>query len=304
MKSLRLALAACVLAAPLGYSVPARAEPSAVAKERFDEAAKAFAERRYADAGEAYERAAAISPHPAPYVNAAEAWALDGNYVRAARACDQALKLPLGPALQKSIEERLARLERSVATLEVDGAASLAIRIDGGSEIGPPARIRLSPGKHLIAVLDPDKAAGRTEEVYLAPGDHRHLVLATARPGTPPAPLVSAPTTEPAAAPPSRRGPPLGTWIALGTAVVAGGGAVAFGFLTASAEDDFDAKPTNDAADTFERNRLVTNVLVGVTATALLAAGAFWLFAPRSSTAASSPTRVVAGAGGIRLAFD
>lgn len=100
---------------------PAQADGLAEAKERFDAAAAAYSEHRYADAAEGYERASALSPHPAPLVNAADAWELDGNHVRAARACDQALRLPLAADVRAGLERHVTRLERTVAMARPGG---------------------------------------------------------------------------------------------------------------------------------------------------------------------------------------
>jgi hypothetical protein len=281
-----LALALALAAAP------AHADGTAEAKERFDEAAKAYAEHRYADAAESYERAAALSPHPAPLVNAADAWELDGNFVRAARASDEALRLNLAGDVRAGLERRLARLERSIATLDVAGAAPLAARVDDGAVIAPPARLRLSPGRHVVAVIDGSAGTSRAETITLAPGEHRQLALH--KDASPPTLASTASTTSTAGAegppppPPRASGVPLGTWIAGGTAVAAAGGAVVFAVLTSSAQRDFDAQPSAGAADDFERKRTVTNVLIAVSGVALLTAGAIWLFAPRASATALS----------------
>jgi len=292
--------ASTALVAALSCSGVASADAAGDAKVLFDEGAKAFAERRYADAAEAYERSARVSPHPAPLVNAAEAWTLDGNPVRAARACDEALRLSLTASLRADLEERLARLERTIATIAVDGDGRRALRVDDAYELRPPAVLRVSPGKHVLAVVGGPPSSSRPETVQLVAGERRHVVLAVddgAAAGAAPPPADATPAVD------THTGArvPLGTWIALGAGVAAGAAAATFGVMTLGAKDDFDANPTTANADAFERDRLVTNVLVGVTAAAVLTAGAFFLFTPRRTTRDGA---VHASARGLTITFD
>ncbi|MDB4998792.1 MAG: hypothetical protein JWM74_6224, partial [Myxococcaceae bacterium] len=61
------------------------------ARTTFDQAREAFARKSYVAAASAFEQSESYVPHPGPWVNAAEAWILAGDPVRAARACDRAL---------------------------------------------------------------------------------------------------------------------------------------------------------------------------------------------------------------------
>lgn len=272
----------------------ARADGTADAKVAFDEGTRAFEVRHYAEAAEAYERAARLSPHHAPLVNAAEAWELDGNFVRAARDCDEARALTSDPEVARQIDLRLARLSRKIATLEVADSPGFEIRIDGGRNLTPPVVVRLSPGRHALTVVDAAAAAGqaKVQDVVVAEGETRHLVLSKAV-WDPSAGVGS--KSAPARA--SSSGPPLGTWLSAGVGAAAGSAAVVFGALTLSAQSDFDAHPTSEGADRFDRNLVVTNVLAGVAGAALLCAGAIWLFsgpsrAPARSASSQDPARV------------
>jgi len=257
------------------------------AEAKFDEGAKAFSERRYADAANAYERAANLSPHPAPLVNAAEAWERGGNFVRAARDCDAARVLASDEAVRQQIDRRLVRLSRRIGTLEIAGATDFKVRVDDSESVAPPARLRLSAGAHKLVLVDSTTGESRAQDLVLAEGETRHWVLAKA--------TWDAPRhASPAPAEPVSSWPPLGSWIGFGAGAVAGAGAAVFGVLTLNAQSDFDGKPTDASADRFERNRLVTNVLVGAAALGLVVGGAIWLLAPKRARGISSaPLRIV-----------
>src|SRR5688572_32949982 len=56
------------------------------ARHYFQSAQKAFAEGRFLEAARAFEEAHRIKPHPAPLINAGDAWEKAGEYALAARA--------------------------------------------------------------------------------------------------------------------------------------------------------------------------------------------------------------------------
>lgn len=276
----------------LAHPATARADDERLrAKETFDEAARAFERRRYAEAATAYEHSAALSPHAAPWINAAAAWELDGNFVRAARACDEARALAKDDASRADIDRRLARLTRRVATLQVNGDPHLTIRVDRSVTVSPPGRLRLSPGAHTFELVDAADGTVRAEDATLAEGEERHLVLAKAQ--------WTETRKDDGGARPSAgglRGPPTASWIAFGVGAAAGVGAALFGAATLNARDDYDARPTLEGADRFDRNLRATNALWGVAGAAVVVAGVVWIFAPRASTA---PAKV----GALRLVF-
>src|SRR4051812_39095386 len=82
----------------LGWG-PARADdPSSGARARADEsfrqAKAAFARGEFAAAAAAFEQAATFVLHPAPLMNAAEAWENAGEPVRAIEDCDRVSAIP------------------------------------------------------------------------------------------------------------------------------------------------------------------------------------------------------------------
>ena len=295
MHSPRHVLCAIALSLAAGsFTAPAGADQDDAASA-FDEGLRTFREGRYAEAAAAYERAAAKRAHPAALVNAAQAWELAGNFVRAVVACDRALTLSLDSALRSQVEARRARLLRNVGTLDVTGPAHFAVRVDGVEVLRPPARMRVSPGAHRLELVDESSKRTVEREVTVSASEEHHIVLSEHRiEVTIPVKSAPAPVRPEATRASEGSGPPLGTWVAFGVGAAAGATSGVFGFMTASARDDFDATPTEKNADTFERNRLVTNVALGVTVVAVATGVVLWLVAPRRvGTTSRAPGAVV-----------
>jgi len=247
-----------------------------LADESFRQAQAAFTRGDYAAAAAAFEQAARVAPHPSAWLNAAEAWELAGQPVRAAEDCDEVLSMTdLEERYSAEAKRRLARLEPKLARLEIRGASPATSRIDGGAELALPARRRLVPGRHVLTIVDGPASAPRRIDVDLAPGESRSVDAAGAPPPDQPR-AVARPLASPAAPPPpppprsDPSGPaiPVGSWIAFGVAGVSAGIAGVFGAMTVSAYNDFNDAPSQESNDDFHRDKLVTNVCVGVAATA------------------------------------
>jgi len=271
------------------------ADPAATA---FDEGTEAFRHRRYVDAASAYERAAELRPHPLPLINAAEAWERAGRLVEAATACDRALELPVSADLRRKVEARLDRLRRGLGTLDVEGPSEFQIRIDDRAPVRAPARLRVAPGRHRLVMAEQGAKSFVEREVLVGAGELHHIVLAASsieitRPAEPvSSERPSQPPDAPAPAPAEERrgGPPTASWIAFGVGGAAAITSGVFGALTVSAKNEYDARPTHESADEFDRSRLVTNVALGVAVLAA-AAGIVWWLVQSESGSGISPTR-------------
>jgi hypothetical protein len=285
-------LAPAVPTAAAADETPAAAGASDPAASAFDEGTRSFRAGRYAEAAASYERAASLRSHPLPLVNAAEAWERAGDAVQAAVACDRALTLPMDGAMRPKVEARLARLLLRIGTLDISGPSQFQIQVDGGEPLRPPARLRVSPGRHRLLMVDESSQRSVEREVLVGAGEEHHIVVSSSQID------VSAPATtlspEPSMAPPPRpsdgggSGPPLGSWIAFGVAGAAAATSGVFGALTLGAKSDFDARPTAGAADSFERNRLITNVALGVAGAAAIAGVVLWVAKPSPAQRASA----------------
>jgi hypothetical protein len=276
------------------------ADPAATA---FDEGTRSFRQGQYAEAAEAYERAASLRAHPLPLVNAAEAWERAGHAVQAANACDRALALGVEGEMRPKIEARLRRILRQIGTLDISGPPRFGVRVDGADVLHAPARLRVSPGKHRLEVLDESTNDSVLREASVAAGEEAHVVLSESRIEIA-VPVRDAMHAEASATPAPQRseaardaassGPPLGTWIAFGIAGAAGIASGIFGGLTLGAKSDYDARPTSASADAFDRNRLITNIGLAVTGVAAITGVVLWIAKP-----ARAPVQV--GIGGSHL---
>ena len=284
----RLAVATSLVTS-LALGAPAvHADDLAAARASFEEGRQAFRARKYAEAAEAYERSSAAYPHPAPLVNAGEAWELEGNFVRAAQACDRALALSLDAKLRASIDVRLARLSRLIGTVSVRGPAHLGVRVDGGQVLRPPAQARVSPGRHRLTYVDVEAPRYEVEDdVVVAAGEVRTLILRAASPGSGSLGAVTNGGMPKADRPPrpAPAGVPPGSWISFGVAAAAGATAATFGVMTLSAKSAYESDPTRDSLDTFRDRRLAANITLGVTALAIGMGVALWIVHESSGSA-------------------
>jgi hypothetical protein len=250
-------------------------EAQKLAQQSFAEAELAFGRREYAAAAAAFEQAARAVPHPAPWLNAAEAWEKAGAIDRAAEDCEQALAVPEASAVHR--QAAFACLDRhgpQLAFLEVQGPSTGTARIDDRSS-DLPTRRWLRPGRYVLRLED--RTSGTQEEEVLNLVAGQRLTRALTPPPPPPAlprVLTQTPTSSPALVAESP-GPGIATWAAFGVAGGATLGTAILGALTISAQSNFEAAPSQDAADTFYGRRTGTNVALAV---AIGAAGAGLLF--------------------------
>src|SRR4051812_2488963 len=95
------------------------------AAESFRQAQAAFERRDFAAAAAAFEQAATFEPHPAPLLNAADAWERAGEPARAAEDCDRALAMPnASDAHRAEAGQCLERLAPKLATLDFRGPST------------------------------------------------------------------------------------------------------------------------------------------------------------------------------------
>jgi hypothetical protein len=292
---------AMIVSHRVGRASPVAEEQHRLASESFRQAQAAFGRRQYAAAAAAFEQAAKFEAHPSPLLDAEEAWELAGEPVRAAEDCDLVLALPgVEGRFVVEAERRLKALSTKIATLEVRGPRTSAVRFDGGVDVVLPTRRRLSPGRHELALVDLRSATLRTVPLELAPGEVRTWDAgdgdsdssSTERPVAGPQPSAqSTPvaTSDPSASSPAHtRRVPLASWIALGASAVAAGVAIGFGSATLTAKRDYAVIPAQSTADAFERDKTVTNAAWGTALVAAAAAVIIWRVTPDTSTVYSS----------------
>lgn len=251
----------------------AAAEPDAGrarAAEAFKAGQAAFRAHDYERAAERFEQAAAIAPHAATLLNAAEARESGGQPERAAELCDRVLAMPAVEArFRAAATAQLERLAPKIGTLEVVGDPSRRVRL-GAVELPIPLRRRVMPGPITFDVVDPQTLEREARSADVAAGS-TVTVDVTRRPVVEPAPAPVVPRATRA------KGPPTLSWVSFGVAGVAGATAGIFGVRTLDAHDAFDRDPSPSTRDDFYRDRLVTNVALGTAVVAAAVGVVVWL---------------------------
>jgi tetratricopeptide (TPR) repeat protein len=241
------------------------------ARHYFQSAQKAFAEGRFVEAARAFEEAHRIKPHPAPLINAGDAWEKAGEYALAARALGRVLKMEQASEQDRAdAVDRLARLKPRLGEIELIGDSKQRVRIDD-EEFRGGDKVYVFPGQHRVTLVDVDSAKVRALDV-----EANTVRTVDLRSLEPDAPVAENARSEPSAAPAEVSKPgsdsatirPL-TWVAYGVGALGLAGAAAFGLGASSAADDFEAKyergePNQEDYDRFGRNKLLSNVCLGV----------------------------------------
>ena len=289
---------ALVLPASPAAAAPPTAEARARAAESFREAQAAFERRDFAAAAAAFEAAAGFAPHPAALLSAGDAWDRAGEPARAAEDCDRARALPDAAAASEAdrvdyardAAQCLERLRARVALVDVRGRAPATVRIDDGPQQLLPVRAWVRPGAtRWRSSISPRRApASRrsTSGQGRSGGFDLSAPPPAAAPAPPPAPDGASPTPAPTPSGEARgRHVPTATWVAAGVAAPA---AIAYGVfcaMTVQAKNAFDASPSQDAKNTFYRDRTLADVAFGVAAAAAVAGLVIWLAAPSGDPA-------------------
>lgn len=296
---LRRILSRCALcAATVTCTLPARAQPAPApsaqpsaedkkaAGKRFAEGEKAFRAGEFAQAGQDFEEAFALAPHPDALWNAARSWERAGDAVRAATLYERWLaQAPPDAPDRKQGEAALAALVARVGRLVITGPAEAAdLRVDGRA-VTRGVTFFVSPGDHEVRGRLGDRERART--VAVAAGATVTAALSgdeppTAAPvptqaaietrvGEPPATATVAPSasTGPDRPPPRQGWPPAVVWISGGVTLFGAAWTTWSGLDTLKARDTYldtpDEKKTQGQLDDGKKRQVRTNFLLGVT---------------------------------------
>jgi hypothetical protein len=159
------------------------------------------------------------------------------------------------------------------------------VRVDGADRGTAPLSAVLSPGRHDLVAVFSGQIVDKTA-VTVEAGKKSSVTLALK---VDPAALAQDTAEEPAQEPPADEPEPLAPedeegavlgvpfWIAAGLTVAAGGATIFFGIKTLKDEEEFEQSDRLDEeiAERGERDRLITNIGIGVTGAAAAAALAF-----------------------------
>jgi Tetratricopeptide repeat len=239
------------------------------ARRFFNAGQKAFKAGRYAEAAKAFEEAFRIKPHPAPLINAGDAWEKAGDVAVAARIYQRVLSLEqAGEQDRADATERLAKITPRIGIFELQGDASMRARVDQ-DEFHGGDRVYVEVGAHEVTLLDVDGAKRRKFEVTAGASrtiELQSLLPDTAEPKGEGGAAAAGGNDEPGRdqGPPKKGGVRPTTLLLFGVTAVATGGAVYFGLKVNSAEKSYNDQPNRDDLDRFNKNKLLTNVCIGV----------------------------------------
>jgi len=146
-----------------------------------------------------------------------------------------------------------------------------SLSVDGMAQAGAsPYALKLTPGKHRLQIT----AKGyqdQSSEVDVQPGQALEQAFTlTATPAVAPTPAaLPAPAPEPAsqAVTPATERNMVPAYVTLGVAGAAAIAGTIFGIQALSAKSDFDKNPTEENADSVERNGLIADMAFGVAVT-------------------------------------
>jgi hypothetical protein len=271
---------------------------------QFDKDARAaFAEERYREAAELFERAQRMGPHPATQFNAALSWDRAGELARAADGYEAALGMAgLRVEMADTARKRLAVLKKSLGYIQITEPIGETVSVAHAKDVSIPVNVHVAPGKQRVVVRRRDGTKIEREVSVLA-GEVVSVALtdkpSAARPKAPP--VVRRSHESPAPLPDKEPAVRRRTWgfIAIGAGVVAAGAAIASGLKMRSELDKFEDSGRHDleARDSAVRYKLWANVLAG---TAIVAGGAgtYLVLSDSGGSSASSARR-----GRFRIGF-
>jgi tetratricopeptide (TPR) repeat protein len=278
------ALLACCLLAPSiaqGQQGAGTTAAKLMADEHFSRGQKLFAEGQYTRAAEEFERAYEIHPHQAVLANIAMCYDKAGKLAQAVVTYRRYLANPVDAGKNTKMQSRLRELEAMVGELDIEcPEPECRVTVDGTDRGEAPVSVVVLPGSHRIEAYDAEGeriatangrvGRGEVASVELQSGDMADDSHVEDNLG----PTTTDTTDD--------DGVSLGApfWVATGLTVAAGAATIAFGSLTVDAHDRYEAadRMDNEARDEGERYRLLTNVMIGVTAAAATAAVAFAIY--------------------------
>ncbi len=247
--------------AQASYAADPRADAAALSRK----GKEAYALQDYKGAAEAFEASYDAVPRAAAIYNAALAWVLAKDPVRAANAFRTALyKTDLHGAESDNARAELGKLENELGYVEITAPNGSQISVPPLQKVLPPASTYLRPGDHEIEVTLSDGQQVKRRIQVLA-GKRRNetfdgpvVVLRN------PDPVIEAKLPVRVKESEGGKGSPLRTvgWVLLGVSAASAGGAIYLGTQAVSSRDAFVAtgNTSQDLHDDAVRYRTMTNV--------------------------------------------
>lgn len=286
-------LLACIGAiwALLVVTTPARSEPrEAEAAELERQAREDFSAGQFAEAGEKFDAADRLAPHPELRFNSAVAWEKAKEPARAADAYERALRRGgLDDKHVRRAQASLAGLKETLGYVKVMKPTGGSVSVAHVARAPVPVQFHLVPGEYQLELEAPDGTRAtrplsvRAGEVVAFEGEVGSSATVTAAPRK---------TKSEAPSPRPRETPATGGssrstwgWVSLGLGAAFAGAAVFFGTQTLDAADDYEASGYRDASarERGVRNRALTNVALAASVVGL-GAGTYLLLSSDPSS--------------------
>jgi hypothetical protein len=218
--------------------------PERDAAALFAEGASSYARGEFRAAALAFEEAYRRAPRGATKYDAAIAWEQAKALERAADDFEAALTDPtLDAKLAREAGRHLSTLAQRVGRVDIRAEPGVSISIAHVQRAHAPLRVNLTPGSHELRA-DYPSGESTTLTITVDAGATQSIEVPSAQLAPPSAsasrsaPAIPIPAPENTASRPSAVPTTLG-WSLVGTGVLAGGAASAFGVIALGARDDF-----------------------------------------------------------------
>ncbi len=267
---------------------------AAAARATFDAGARAYSDKRFAEAAMRFEEAASLIPNSVALYTAAVAWERAGELSRAADDFGRALAAP-GLSAQETAKakERLASLESNLGALRVAGPAGVQVHLDeDGRDATVPVTLHGRSGTHTLVIVFATTNGGHLVErrmVQVESGKTIDLALVSVNGAEPAATLPQPPVIAGPNEPPDskRASPHHRTKFAVGVALVGAGAAAEIGAAllwgaASEAGSAYRQQPTEAAFDHARSLETWTNAML-VAGSVVAIAGVACLLWPTDS---------------------
>ncbi len=246
------------------------------AREYFERGEILYDAGDYSKAAQAFILAHELAPHPLVLENIAMSYDRAGKVTRAVEAYDEYLAVNNN----KNAEKRRDTLLKTIGEISADCPdASCQIKINNIDRGDAPARAYVYPGAFTVeAFVDGELVASSEAQVEAGKISRVELAIEVKEPKIVEEVIVP---DEPVKEPEKDRieflGLGLGFWIASGVTVITGAITIACGARTLRDEEEYEASGRLDSKiqKRGEKDRLATNVMIGITAAAAATAAGF-----------------------------
>ncbi len=260
----------------IGLSAPLLAQPSdegkKQAKTHFLKGEALFEQGRFEEAAKEFTLANNLAPHPRVLFNIATCYENSGDIPAAVLTYRKYLSEAEDSEEYTAIKAALKKLEAKVGEVRVGcGLSPCEITVDGTSAGNAPLSVVLSPGQHSLTATHNGKMVDETNvDVEAGKQTSTTLALNTEIPDSDPD--TQSEIEDDSGEKQARLGAPF--WVMAGVTVASGAVTTVFGIRTLQTKDDFVSSNRIDdkLKEEGERDRLITNIMGGVTAAAGIAA--------------------------------